>query len=84
MDNTKGAKSNRVQLNIPHVLGAMDAPEPEIACVFIDGVPIHAPHFIHITAAIGEITRISLTFEAEVSGTLGGKPVQDILKGTAN
>ena len=80
MDNTLGTKSNKVQLNIPHVLGGMDAPEPGIACVFIDGQPIHAPHYVQIVAALGQITKISLVFEAEVAGTLGGKPVDEIMR----
>ena len=80
MDNTLGTKSNRVQLNIPHVLGAMDAPEPGIACVFVDGIPIHAPHFVSIQAQIGQVTKVCITFEAEISGTIGGKPVDDIMR----
>lgn len=80
MDNTHGAKSNRVQLNVPHVLGGMEPPEPGIAVLFIDGIPIHMPHSIQIMAAIGMTTKVSIVFEAEVAGTIGGKDINDIIR----
>ena len=80
MDNTHGTKSNNVQLNIAHVHGGMEPPEPGVASVFIDGVPLHCVHSIQIFAAIGTTTKVSVVFEAEVSGKIGGKDIQDIIR----
>jgi hypothetical protein len=80
MDNTGGTKSNQVSFNIPHVLGALDAPEAGVACVFIDGIPIHAPHYISMQAGIGQTTKVCITFECEVSGIIAGKPVEQMIK----
>jgi hypothetical protein len=80
MDETHGTKTNRVRLNIAQVHGAMDAPEPGIAAVFIDGQPIHAMRYIQITAQFGAPTLISMQFECEVTGNLGGRSVEDLIR----
>lgn len=82
MDNTHGAKSNKVVLNIAHVHMGMDAPEPGVASVFIDGVPIHAAHFIQITAAVGSTTKVNIIFEAEVTGQLGSENIEEMIRRT--
>jgi hypothetical protein len=80
MDNTLGTKSNRVAVNIAHVHGAMEPPEPGIAAVLIDGTPIHTPRYIQITAQISAPTIVTLSFEAEVAGEIAGKDVEQMLR----
>ena len=80
MDETKGLKSNNLQLNIAHVHGGMEPPEPGVASVFIDGTPLHAVHSIQIFAAIGTTTKCSIVFECEVSGKIGGKSVEEFIR----
>ena len=80
MDNTGGTKTNLLSLNLAHVHMGMDPPEAGIASVMIDGVPIHAVHYIKIEAQAGTITKCVLQFECEVSGKIGGQAVAEFLR----
>ena len=78
-DETKGLKTNRVMLNLGQH-GSLEPPEPGIAAVIIDGVPIHAVQRIVISAGASEMTLCQIIFECEVSGQIAGTSVQDILR----
>jgi hypothetical protein len=78
-DYTKGTKTNKVMLNIAQHPG-VEPPEPGVASIIIDDVPIHAVHNIIIQAGSDMITRCSLVFECEVGGQIGGANVKDILR----
>lgn len=81
-DETKGVKTNRVILNIPQCEG-VEPPEPGIAAIIIDGQPIHAYRYIQINAGVGQITTVTMTFEAEVGGNIGGVDVADRIRRAA-
>jgi hypothetical protein len=78
-DETKGMKTNRVVLNLAHH-GSLEPPEPGVAAVMIDGIPIHAVEGIQITAGATVITRCSIVFECEVSGVIAGKDVEQMIR----
>lgn len=80
MDNTLGTKTNRVELNIAQVHGGIEPPEPNVAAVLVDGTAINMLHYINIEAGIGRPTKITLQFECEVSGKLGGKSVEEMIR----
>jgi hypothetical protein len=77
IDNTKGTKCNRVELNIAQVHGAIEPPEPGIAAIIVDGTPILVVHYINIEAGVGRPTKVTLQFEAEVSGKIGNVNVAE-------
>lgn len=80
MDNTGGTKTNRVALNLSQVHGGLEPPEPGVAGVFIDGVPIHMFHYLSLEAGIGRPTKLVIQFECEVTGKLGGQVVEDMIR----
>lgn len=80
VDNTHGSKTNRVTLNLAQVHGAIEPPEPGIAGVFIDGIPIHMPSYIKIEAGVGIPTKILIQFECEVAGRLGGENIEQMVQ----
>lgn len=82
MDNTKGTKTNRVKLNLAQVHGALEPPEPGVASVFVDDIPLHAVHYLQLTAGIGRPTLITLQFECDVVGKLGGKNIEEMIRET--
>lgn len=78
-DETKGTRTNRIGINLPHHPG-IEPPEPGVAMVTIDGQPIHAVHSIVIQAGSDMLTRVSIVFECEVSGVIHGQSVEDIIR----
>lgn len=79
-DETLGIKTNRVMLNLAQCNG-VEAPEPGIAPVIIDGNPIHAVHQLVLLAGHDRMTTLTITFECEVSGQIAGASIADMLKG---
>jgi hypothetical protein len=57
-----------------------DAPDPNMAPVLIDGVPIQSMTLIQVVAGAGIQTQVSITFHAEVTGNIGGKSIADMIK----
>lgn len=69
---------NRVMLNLA-ATGDSEPPDPNMAPVLIDGVPIQSMTMIQIIAGAGIETTVNLSFHAEISGNIGGKSVADML-----
>lgn len=71
--------TNRVMLNLAENPNN-EPPDPNMAPVLIDGVPIQSMVFLQITAGHDMKTTVSLQFHAEITGNIGGKTVADMLK----
>lgn len=69
---------NRVVLNIG--MNGAESPEPGIAAVMIDGVPIHNLTAISVNAGVGQYTHVALSFHCEVDGFVAGNDVGDIIR----
>lgn len=61
---------NCVMLNLP-VQPSEEPPEPGVAMVTIDGVPISNIEYVSITAGAGQFTKVSLIFHGAVGGFVG-------------
>lgn len=71
---------NRILINVG-LTGREEKPEPDLPVVSIDGVAVHNVTGIYIRAGLDQMTEVTLSFHAEVTGTVQGFDVEGMLKG---
>lgn len=70
---------NKIILNIPELHGE-ERPEPDLPVVTLNNVAVENVIGIHIVAAHGSPTTVSLTFYSAVGGFVGQTDMADTIK----